>query len=118
MAAIAAFLATGLGLAPERAELLRAAAPMHDVGKIGIPDEILRKPGPLTSAERAVMETHTVVGTKSLPIRRASCSAWRRRSRSPTTSASTGADIRTGSPERRSRWRAGSSRSPTSSTRC
>jgi len=62
MAAIAAFLAASLGLEPDRVELIRAAAPMHDVGKIGTPAEILRKPGPLTVEERAEMERHTIVG--------------------------------------------------------
>lgn len=66
MAAIAAFLGTELGLDPGRVELLRAAAPMHDVGKIGTPAEILRKSGDLTLEERAVMETHTLVGHEIL----------------------------------------------------
>jgi ribonuclease P protein subunit RPR2 len=39
---------------------------LHDVGKIGIPDKILQKPGPLTEPERRVMETHTVVGEQLL----------------------------------------------------
>jgi ribonuclease P protein subunit RPR2 len=39
---------------------------LHDVGKIGIPDQILRKPGPLTRAERRMMETHTVLGEQML----------------------------------------------------
>jgi putative two-component system response regulator len=47
-------------------ELLRLAAPMHDVGKIGIPDAILRKPGPLTPDEMEVLKTHTVLGAKML----------------------------------------------------
>jgi PAS domain S-box-containing protein len=64
--AIAAFLGDKLQLAPERVELLRAAVPMHDVGKIGIRDEILRKPGPLTAAERAEMEQHTLIGYELL----------------------------------------------------
>jgi putative two-component system response regulator len=66
MPSIAAFLGTRLGLDPERVELLRAAAPMHDVGKIGTPDDILRKPGELTSEERALMETHALVGHEIL----------------------------------------------------
>ena len=39
---------------------------LHDVGKIGIPDGILLKPGPLTEAERRRMETHTVLGEQML----------------------------------------------------
>ncbi len=51
-----------LGLAPRQVELLRHAAPLHDVGKIGIPDSILLKPGRLTPEERRIMETHTTIG--------------------------------------------------------
>jgi putative two-component system response regulator len=60
--AIAAYLARRLRLDSARVELLRAAVPMHDVGKIGIRDEILRKPGPLTAAERTEMQRHTLIG--------------------------------------------------------
>jgi len=45
-------------------DLLRLAAMMHDVGKIAIPDVILRKPSPLTKSEREIMMTHTVVGAR------------------------------------------------------
>jgi PAS domain S-box-containing protein len=62
MAPVAALLATLIGLDPDRALLLRAAAPMHDVGKIGISAELLRKPGPLSAGERREMERHTLVG--------------------------------------------------------
>jgi len=62
MARIAAFLAELVGLDRERALLLRAAAPMHDVGKIATPDEILRKPGPLDDFEREEMQRHTTIG--------------------------------------------------------
>ena len=44
------------------AEAIRQAASMHDVGKIGIPDAILQKPGKLTPQEFEVMKTHTVIG--------------------------------------------------------
>ncbi|MGE0067445.1 MAG: HD domain-containing phosphohydrolase [Solirubrobacterales bacterium] len=66
MASTAALLAGLLGLERERVMLLREAAPMHDVGKIATPDQILRKPGPLDADERAVMERHTVVGHEIL----------------------------------------------------
>ncbi len=66
MASIAAFLGTKLGLGRDRALLLRAAAPLHDVGKIGIPDGILRKAGPLSDTERAEMERHTTIGHEIL----------------------------------------------------
>jgi PAS domain S-box-containing protein len=62
MAVITAFLGSRLGLNAQLVQLLREAAPMHDVGKIGTPDEILRKPGPLTAEEHAEMERHTVIG--------------------------------------------------------
>ena len=39
---------------------------LHDIGKIGIPDQILRKPAPLTEAERRLMQTHTVLGAQML----------------------------------------------------
>ena len=62
MAAISSFLATQIGFDPDQVSLLRAAAPMHDVGKIGVSAEILCKAGPLTAEEREAMERHTVVG--------------------------------------------------------
>ena len=64
--AIAALLGSRLGLTRERAELLRIAAPMHDVGKIGIPDQILLKPGQLTDQERREMKRHTEIGYELL----------------------------------------------------
>lgn len=66
MAVITAFLGSQLKLDAEFVQLLREAAPMHDVGKIGTSEEILRKPGPLTAEERQEMERHTVVGYKIL----------------------------------------------------
>ncbi len=55
-------LALKSGLSEERAHLLRMASPMHDVGKIGIPDSILFKPGKLTEEEFSIIKTHTVIG--------------------------------------------------------
>ncbi len=66
MGAIAALLGAKLGFDEERVLLLRAAAPMHDVGKVATPDAILNKPGPLTPAERTVMEEHATVGHRIL----------------------------------------------------
>lgn len=66
MAVIAAFLGSRLKLDAEQIQLLREAAPMHDVGKIGTSEEILRKPGPLSTEERKEMERHTVVGHEIL----------------------------------------------------
>ncbi len=62
VAEVAALLGARLGLDDNRVELLRAAAPMHDVGKIGTPAEILGKPGTLAVEERTAMQRHTVVG--------------------------------------------------------
>jgi PAS domain S-box-containing protein len=66
IAKVAAFLGAELGLDEDRVLLLRVAAPMHDVGKIATPDEILRKQGPLTLNERTEMQRHTVVGHEIL----------------------------------------------------
>jgi putative two-component system response regulator len=63
---IAEFLGGKLMLEPAEIDLLRVAAPMHDVGKIGISDDILRKPGPLTAVERTDMQRHTVIGYEIL----------------------------------------------------
>jgi putative two-component system response regulator len=66
MSLYCALLARLAGLDAERAELIRIASPMHDVGKIGIPDRILLKPGRLTDDERGVMEAHTEMGHRIL----------------------------------------------------
>ncbi len=59
-------LAQDLGLPPEQVELIRRAAPLHDVGKIGIPDYILLKPGRLTLEEFDVIKTHATIGARIL----------------------------------------------------
>jgi two-component system response regulator RpfG len=51
-----------MGLAPETVHVLEVAAPMHDIGKIGIPDSVLLKEGPLNTEEDAVMKTHPRMG--------------------------------------------------------
>lgn len=58
----ATLLATRLGLTRDECELIREASPMHDVGKVGIPDGILLKPGPVTAAEFAVIKQHVALG--------------------------------------------------------
>lgn len=58
----AALLARHIGWDEAACELMLNASPMHDVGKIGVPDAILLKPGPLTPEERTVMQTHTTIG--------------------------------------------------------
>ena len=55
-------LARAAGWTADAAEELLTAAPMHDIGKIGIPDQILLKPGPLSAEEWAVMRTHPQIG--------------------------------------------------------
>ena len=62
----AAALAGALGLPAAEVELIGRAAPLHDVGKIGIPDAILLKPGRLTIEEFEVMKTHTTIGAEIL----------------------------------------------------
>ena len=57
-------LAKKLGLPEKDAEILRYAAPMHDVGKIGIPDSILQKPGSLTAGEFEAIKRHTIIGAQ------------------------------------------------------
>jgi putative two-component system response regulator len=59
-------LARAFGLPEAEIEVLRHAAPMHDVGKIGIPDAILLKEGALTPEERKVMQSHTLIGSQLL----------------------------------------------------
>jgi response regulator RpfG family c-di-GMP phosphodiesterase len=59
---LAAELALQLGEDRSWAEELRLAGRLHDVGKVGVPDAILQKPGPLTEAEFETMKTHTTVG--------------------------------------------------------
>ena len=66
MSLYSAVLAKGYGLSDEKIQNLRYAAPMHDIGKIGIPDHIMLKPGKLTKQEFEVMKTHTTIGAKIL----------------------------------------------------
>ena len=66
MSQIAALLASRLGLSATESEEILNAAPMHDIGKIGIPDEILLKPGKLDPDEWEIMKTHTVIGADIL----------------------------------------------------
>jgi diguanylate cyclase (GGDEF)-like protein len=57
-------LAQVVGWSPERARMLREAALVHDVGKIGIPDSLLRKPGPLSEAEREQLRAHAELAAR------------------------------------------------------
>ncbi|MDQ3772250.1 MAG: response regulator [Actinomycetota bacterium] len=66
MSRYCALLARALGHDSERSELIRIASQMHDIGKLGIPDRILRKPGSLDAEERTTMETHCEIGWRIL----------------------------------------------------
>ncbi len=59
-------LALLAGLEPQEAELIRMASPMHDVGKIGVPDKVLNKPGKLTDQEYKLIQTHAEIGHRIL----------------------------------------------------
>jgi putative two-component system response regulator len=63
---LAARLADTLGLPAEQVELIRMAAPLHDIGKIGIPDRILLKPDVLSVEEMEQMRRHTLIGSRIL----------------------------------------------------
>ena len=62
----AAALAARMGLPAAQVEMLRVAAPLHDVGKIGVPDGILLKPGKVTPEELEIIRTHPTIGAKIL----------------------------------------------------
>ncbi len=66
MSHYAAAVAEKMGLRKKTVEALLYAAPMHDIGKIGIPDSILLKPGKLDEKEWAIMKTHTLIGADIL----------------------------------------------------
>ncbi|MBI3902727.1 MAG: response regulator [Nitrosomonadales bacterium] len=66
MARYSRLIAEAMGLPRELCELIEAAAPMHDIGKIGMPDNILQKPGKLSSEEFDVMKSHPLVGYQIL----------------------------------------------------
>jgi putative two-component system response regulator len=63
---LSARLAHAVGLPRNLVNLIRRAAPLHDVGKIGIPDRVLLKTGPLDAEETALMRTHTTIGAAIL----------------------------------------------------
>lgn len=61
-----ACIADSMGLSEKFVDMILRAAPLHDIGKIGIADSILRKPGRLTAEEFLLMKQHTVIGAKIL----------------------------------------------------
>lgn len=66
MSHYSAIIADRMGMPADRVEIIRLASPMHDIGKVGIPDGILLKPGRLTPEERVIMESHTTIGAAIL----------------------------------------------------
>lgn len=66
MSNYSAIIAKKLGLSKEDVEILQYASPMHDIGKLGIPDSILQKPDKLTAVEKKIMESHTLIGAEIL----------------------------------------------------
>jgi len=63
---LSSLIGAELGLGLREVELIRRTAPLHDIGKIGVPDSILQKPGRLTDAEFEMMKTHTTIGQQIL----------------------------------------------------
>lgn len=59
-------LAKLYGLSDKEAELIKLASPMHDIGKIGIPDSVLNKPGPLDEQEWVIIKEHSAIGYEML----------------------------------------------------
>ncbi len=66
MSVLSARLGRAAGMSEQDAEMLQYASAMHDVGKIGIPDRVLLKPGPLDADEWEIMKTHTTIGANIL----------------------------------------------------
>lgn len=66
MSAYAAILARRAGLDPQHCEQVRLASPMHDIGKLGIPDHVLLHDGPFDDEQRRIMATHTELGHQIL----------------------------------------------------
>ena len=66
MSRIAGLIAEGLGMSEEEVRLIELAAPLHDIGKIAIPDEVLLKPGPLDEQQLAIMRRHPQIGHELL----------------------------------------------------
>jgi putative two-component system response regulator len=66
VAQISRIIAEGIGLEPERCRVVYLAAPLHDIGKIGIADAVLSKPGKLTPDELVAMRRHVLIGARIL----------------------------------------------------
>ncbi len=66
MSAYVRVVAENMGLSKDQVRLIVHASPLHDVGKIGIPDHLLLKPGKLTPEEWSIMKSHTLIGERIL----------------------------------------------------
>lgn len=66
MAEFAYILAQEIGMDEQDCQIIKAASPLHDIGKVGIPDRVLNKPGRLDDEERKIMDTHAELGYKML----------------------------------------------------
>jgi len=66
VAVLSVAIARTLALPADEIEVIRLGALLHDIGKIGVPDDVLRKPGPLTDAEYTCIKTHPVLGARIL----------------------------------------------------
>jgi len=63
---LSGLIAEQLGLENEKVQIIRQAAPLHDIGKIGIPDQVLLKPGRFNAEEYEIIKEHTLIGAKIL----------------------------------------------------
>ena len=116
VARYALFIADRIGLERETRRTLGMAGLLHDVGKIGIPDTILRKPAALTADEYAIVKQHVALGDLDRP-RRAQPRASSAAASATTTSAGTATATSTAWPARTSRSSPGSWPWPTRSRR-
>ncbi len=66
MSHVASLIAEGLGMSEDEVRLIELAAPLHDIGKIAIPDEVLMKPGPLDEQQLSIMRRHPRIGHELL----------------------------------------------------
>jgi two-component system, response regulator RpfG len=66
MSHVAGLIAEGLGMSEDEVRLIELAAPLHDIGKIAIPDDVLLKPGPLDEQQLAIMRRHPQIGHELL----------------------------------------------------
>lgn len=114
---IAGLIAIELGMPRNKADQIARAAQLHDIGKIGIPDAILRQPGRLTRVEYEETKKHTSAGAKILAGYTFAHGGWPPKSPSITTNIGMAA-VTSACAGKRSRWRRGSPIWRIASTRC